>query len=70
MKKQDSQTEKITRKEALKKVGTYAAFTALGTMVLLSPKASQAGSTTPEPPKKEKKEDSGIIDAVKEVVKS
>ncbi len=47
--------EKITRKDALKKIGTYAAFTALGTMVLLSPKASQAGSTTPEPPKKEKK---------------
>jgi len=47
--------EKITRKDALKKIGTYAAFTALGTMVLLSPKASQAGSTTPESPKKERK---------------
>lgn len=54
MKKQAKQ-EKITRKEAIKKVSTYAAFTALGTMVLLSPKASQAGSTTPEPPKREKK---------------
>jgi len=54
MKKQAKQ-EKITRKEAIKKVGAYAAFTALGTMVLLSPKASQAGSTTPEPPKKGKK---------------
>ncbi len=40
----------ITRKEALKKMGTYAAFTALGTIVLLSPKAAQAGSTTPAPP--------------------
>lgn len=40
----------ITRKEALKKMGTYAAFTALGTMVLLSPKAAQAGSLTPPPP--------------------
>ena len=54
-KQQDKSQELITRKEAIKKVGTYAAFTALGTMVLLSPKASQAGSTTPEPPKKEKK---------------
>lgn len=42
--------KEITRKEALKKMGTYAAFTALGTMVLLSPKAAQAGSTTPAPP--------------------
>ena len=42
--------KEITRKEALKKLGTYAAFTALGTMVLLSPKAAQAGSTAPEAP--------------------
>lgn len=46
--------KEITRKDALKKMGTYAAFTALGTMVLLSPKASQAGSTTPETPKRKK----------------
>lgn len=55
MKKQNNTSEKITRKEAIKKVSTYAAFTALGTMVLLSPKASQAGSTVPEAPKREKK---------------
>ena len=55
MKKETKNKEQITRKDALKKMGTYAAFTALGTMVLLSPKASQAGSTTPPPPKKEKK---------------
>lgn len=42
--------KEITRKEALKKLGTYAAFTALGTMVLLSPKAAQAGSQTPTSP--------------------
>ncbi len=54
-KKQNESQALISRKEAIKKVGTYAAFTALGTMVLLSPKASQAGSTTPESPKKEKK---------------
>lgn len=55
MKNKENKKQEITRKDALKKMGTYAAFTALGTMVLLSPKASQAGSTTPEPPKKEKK---------------
>jgi len=55
---------------AIKKVSTYAAFTALGTMVLLSPKASQAGSTAPSPPKREKKEGSGIIDAIEEAVES
>jgi hypothetical protein len=36
--------EKITRKEALIKAGKYAAITALGTMILLSPKKSQADS--------------------------
>ena len=36
--------ETITRKEALIKTGKYAAFTALGMMVLLSPKQSQAES--------------------------
>ena len=60
--------ELITRKEAIKKVSTYAAFTALGTMVLLSPKASQAGSTAPSPPKREKKEGSGILDAIEDAV--
>jgi len=55
MKEIKKNKEEITRKEALKKMGTYAAFTALGTMVLLSPKASQAGSTKPEPPKRKKK---------------
>lgn len=39
----------ITRKEALLKTGKYAAFTALGMMVLLSPKQSQAGSQTTPP---------------------
>jgi len=36
----------ITRKEALKKMGKYAAFTALGTMIMLSPKQAQAQSGT------------------------
>jgi hypothetical protein len=55
MKFKNKKKDQITRKEAIKKMGTYAAFTALGTMVLLSPKAAQAGSTTPEPPKHKKK---------------
>ena len=38
----------ITRKEALKKAGKYAAFTAAASIILLSPKEAQADSTTPE----------------------
>ncbi len=45
--------KEITRKQALKKMGSYAALTALGTLVLLSPKAAQAGSTTPAPPSRQ-----------------
>lgn len=51
MKKRENITEDITRKEALKKIGTYgkyAALTALGTYLLLSPKKAQASN--PEPP--------------------
>lgn len=40
----------ITRKEALLKAGKFAAFTALGMMVMLSPKKSQAGSGSPAAP--------------------
>jgi len=51
-----SQKDKeITRKEALKKMGFYAAFTAVGTMVLLSPKAAQALSETPLSPTRERR---------------
>ncbi|MFH1000531.1 MAG: hypothetical protein V1783_06790 [Bacteroidota bacterium] len=45
----------ITRKEALKKMGTYAAFTALGTMVLLNPKSAQAASELPTEPRRERR---------------
>lgn len=38
------ENKNITRKEALKKMGKYAAFTALGTMIMLSPKKAQAMS--------------------------
>ncbi|WP_170062772.1 hypothetical protein [Polaribacter filamentus] len=44
-------TENIDRKEALKKIGSYgkyAALTALGTYLILSPQKAQAQS--PEPP--------------------
>ena len=42
----------ITRKEALKKMGNYgkyATLTALGTYLILNPKAAQAGSLPTEP---------------------
>ncbi len=46
-----SHKEEITRKEALKKLGSYgkyAALTALGTYMILSPQKAQAAS--PEEP--------------------
>jgi len=52
MKKQiDNQQEEITRKDAIKKIGTYgkyAALTALGTYLVLNPQKAQAQS--PEEP--------------------
>lgn len=48
MKKQTKNTDgNITRKEALKKIGSYskyAALTAIGTYILLNPKTAQARS--------------------------
>ncbi|WP_165764768.1 hypothetical protein [Winogradskyella aurantia] len=41
-------TDKITRKDALKKMGKYAALTAIGTFVILNPQKSQAQSP-PDP---------------------
>ena len=40
--------EPITRKEALKKAGKYAAFTAAAMLIILDPKESQAQSPTPD----------------------
>ena len=37
----------ITRKEALKKMGKYAAVTAIGTFIVLNPMKSQANTTLP-----------------------
>ena len=46
--KEAKKGEKITRKEALKKAGKYAAFTAVAAIILLSPKQAQAGSAAPD----------------------
>ena len=38
-------TNDISRKEAIKKMGKYAALTAMGTFMILSPKKAQAQSS-------------------------
>ena len=38
----------ISRKDALKKMGSYAAFAALGTMIMLNPQKAQAQSPPPD----------------------
>ena len=40
----------ITRKDAIKKMGKYAALTAVGTFMILNPKQAQAQSVPPAPP--------------------
>lgn len=52
MKNQDTNPQEITRKEAIKKIGTYgkyAALTALGTYLILNPKKAQAQSAPAAP---------------------
>jgi len=44
--------EKITRKEAIVKVGKYAAFTAAAMMVVLSPLDGNAKKQSPKPPRR------------------
>ena len=39
----------ITRKQAIKKMGKYAALTAIGTFTILNPKKAQASSSPPDP---------------------
>ena len=39
----------ITRKDAIKKMGKYAALTAVGTFMILNPKEAQAMSAPPGP---------------------
>jgi hypothetical protein len=42
-------TNDISRKDAIKKMGKYAALTAMGTFMILNPKKAQAASGPPEP---------------------
>tara|TARA_B100000787_G_C15898167_1_gene167230 strand:- start:170 stop:388 length:219 start_codon:yes stop_codon:yes gene_type:complete len=49
-KNQTSNKENITRKDALKKMGSYAAFAALGTMIILNPAKAQQQSGPSGPP--------------------
>lgn len=45
--KKDTDSNKITRKQAIKKMGKYAALTAAGTFLVLNPKKAQAQSPAP-----------------------
>ncbi len=50
--KNTKETQEITRKEAIKKIGNYgkyAALTALGTYMILNPQKSQAASVPSDP---------------------
>ena len=42
-------TNDISRKDAIKKMGKYAALTAMGTFMILSPKRAQASSAPSNP---------------------
>ena len=42
-------TDDISRKDAIKKMGKYAALTAMGTFIILNPKKAQAASEPSDP---------------------
>jgi hypothetical protein len=44
----EQHSKDISRKDALKKMGSYAAFAALGTMMILNPQKAQAQSAPPD----------------------
>lgn len=44
----EQHSKDISRKDALKKMGSYAAFAALGTMIMLNPQKAQATSGPPD----------------------
>jgi len=46
--KKEAPQNSITRNEAIKKMGKYAALTAIGTFLILNPKQAQA-SSPPDP---------------------
>lgn len=41
--------DNITRNEAIKRMGKYAALTAVGTFLILNPQKAQAASPPPDP---------------------
>jgi hypothetical protein len=43
------ENDQITRKEALQKMGKYAALTAVGTFLILNPKKAHASSEPTDP---------------------
>ena len=47
-KRKQQSSKNICRKDALKKMGSYAAFDALGTMIMLNPQKAQALSGPPD----------------------
>ena len=47
--KSEKVCSEITREEAMKKMGKYAALTAFGTFMILNPKIAQAQSASPNP---------------------
>tara|TARA_B100000768_G_scaffold65625_1_gene63093 strand:+ start:281 stop:508 length:228 start_codon:yes stop_codon:yes gene_type:complete len=49
MSQKDTNNKDITRKDAIKKMGSYAAFAALGTIIMLNPQKAQAQSVPSDP---------------------
>jgi hypothetical protein len=49
IKENKQSSEDIGRKDAVKKMGKYAALTALGTFMILNPQKAQAQSAPPPP---------------------
>lgn len=48
--KTNKKNQKISRKQALKRLGKYAGLTAIGTLILLNPNKSAAQSGNPPNP--------------------
>lgn len=53
IKSNNTNNNQISRKEALSKMGKYAALTAVGTFLALNPRKSQALSLPPPPSQKD-----------------
>ena len=49
MSQKDTNNKDISRKDAIKKMGSYATFAALGTIIMLNPQKAQAVSGPPPP---------------------